>query len=159
MFYNHNWCQEKSLEIIMSELEVLFEGNINVYLNGENALWVIDTNQTRNMDYYLGSPESKIKVTDFRYDSVNVAKQALQDEFMDSFADIFNQRANVIVRNRGDEVIVELHNPENETETRTLWLGVINDNRMPVHDVEWEIIHPISMSEVAFLVMIKPDNG
>jgi hypothetical protein len=30
---------------------------------------------------------------------------------------------------------------------------------MPVHDIEWEIIHPISMSEVAFLVMIKPDNG
>ena len=142
----------------MSKIEVVFTGTTNVYLDGENALWVIDTNQNHHMDYYLGSPASKIKVTDFRLDSVNVAKQAIQNDHMNSFADTFNQSANVIIHNCGDETIVELHNPENETETHTLWLGVINDNRMPVHDIEWEIIHPISMSEVAFLVMIKPDN-
>ncbi len=142
----------------MSKNSILYSGNVNVYLEGHNALWIINTRLQDHMEYFIGSPVSKIEIVDYRKEPVVAAQNALLNGQDHTFAQIFNQRAWACIQNGKENITVELHDPYEQSKEPTLWLGVINDGRMPVHDVEWEVIQPISMSEAAFLVMVKPEN-
>jgi hypothetical protein len=55
---------------------------------------------------------------------------------------------------------VEIHlRPAKENEdSPVLWLGVKNDALMPMLDIEWEIVRPISSKKIAFTAMVRFDK-
>jgi len=76
------------------------------------------------------------------------------------FAVAFNQPAFAEVSVAGqeggpDKIEIHLRPAEKRDDCPVLWLGVKNDALMPMLDIEWEIMRPISMEKVAFTAMVR----
>ena len=79
------------------------------------------------------------------------------------FADAFNQPAyaEVSVADKGSEpekIEINLRSTDQSEDFPVLWLGVKNDLLMPMLDIEWEILRPISVEKVAFTAMVRFDK-
>ena len=144
----------------MTKGQYLFQGNVHIYLQGQNALIPVGEIREDQMTYFVGAKNSKLLIRDFRQNAILAAHRALSGIDGMEFADIFNQpaRAEISVldtENETEKIEINLHPISENEDFPVLWLGVIDDLLMPMLDTEWEILRPISLEKVAFAAMVK----
>jgi hypothetical protein len=147
----------------MSKENVLYQGNVQIYLQGENALLPTGSDREDQIAYFIGSKKSKLLIRDFRKRPILAAHRGQSGVKGMEFADAFNQPAyaEVSISDKGNEPEkVEIHLlPTDEREDfPVLWLGIMNDLMMPMLDIEWEILRPISIEKIAFTAMVRFDK-
>jgi hypothetical protein len=138
----------------MSDTKLQFQGDVQVYLEGREALEPISECSEGCMAYYVASPESLIEVRDFRRVPSEAAKCAMAGQSDVEFASVFSKPAWVKVHSSLDRAEIELHESRSSGNGLTLWLGVIMDDRMPVHQVQWEILKPVNETTIAFAALV-----
>ena len=90
----------------MSKENYLYRGNVQIYLQGENALLpVASRNREDRIACFIGSKKSKLLIRDFRAEPIIAAHHATSGLEGEEFADAFNQPAyaEVSVSERGGE--------------------------------------------------------
>jgi hypothetical protein len=147
----------------MSKENYLYRGNVEIYLQGHHALLPIHTIRDDQMTYFIGSKKSKLLIRDFREEPILVAHRAPSGIESTEFADAFNQPAyaEVSIADKGvetEKVEINLRSTDESEDFPVLWLGVKNDSMMPMLDIEWEILRPISVEKVAFTAMVRFDK-
>jgi hypothetical protein len=141
----------------------LYQGNVHIHLQGQHALLPIDSNRDDQVTCFIGSRKSRLLIRDFREEPVLAAQRAAAGIEAAEFAVAFNQPAyaEVSVTPNGGEpekVEINLRPAENSEDIPVLWLGVKNDLLMPMLDIEWEILRPISSKKIAFTAMVRFDK-
>ena len=142
---------------------VLYRGNVQIHLQGQHALLPIDSTHEDQVAYFIGSKKSKLLIRDYREEPILAAHRAPAGIEGAEFAVAFNQPAyaEVSIAEQGSEpekIEINLR-PTNESEDfPVLWLGVKNDLLMPMLDIEWEILRPISSKKIAFTAMVRFDR-
>jgi hypothetical protein len=147
----------------MSKENYLYRGNVQIYLQGENALLPVASTRENQIAYFIGSKKSKLLIRDFRAEPILAAHHATSGLEGSEFADAFNQPAyaEVSVLDRGSEpekVEINLRPTDKSEDFPVLWLGVLNDAMMPMLDIEWEILRPINSERIAFTAMVRFDK-
>ena len=148
----------------MNKENYLYRGNVQIYLQGENALMpVASKHRGDQIAYFIGSKKSKLLIRDFRRAPIHAAHHARAGLDGSEFADAFNQPAyaEVSVSERGDEpekIEINLRPTNRSDDFPVLWLGVLNDSMMPMLDIEWEILRPINSEKIAFTAMVRFDR-
>jgi hypothetical protein len=148
----------------MSKENYLYRGNVQIYLQGENALLpVASKNRNDQMAYFIGSKKSKLLIRDFRRGPIHAAHHANAGVDGSEFADAFNQPAyaEVSISERGHEpekIEINLRPTQKSDDFPVLWLGVLSDAMMPMLDIEWEILRPINAEKIAFTAMVRFDR-
>ena len=147
----------------MSKESYLYRGNVQIYLQGENALRPIDSNREDRIACFIGSKKSKLLIRDFREEPILAAHHAASGIEGAEFANAFNQAAyaEVSVSDKGTElekVEINLRPTDEREDFPVLWLGVKDDLLMPMLDIEWEILRPLSVEKVAFTAMVRFDK-
>ena len=138
----------------------IYRGNVQIHLQGQNALLPIHSMREDQITCFIGSKKSKLMIRDSRLEPVMAAHHDPSGVKGAEFAVAFNQPAFVEVsvagQNGGPEKIeIHLRPAENKDDCPVLWLGVENHAPMPMLDIEWEIMRPISMEKVAFTAMVR----
>ena len=136
---------------------LIFEGNVQVYLQGKNALLPSGTLTHDIISYFIGSRRSSLTLKDFRQRPIRAAHHILSGKNGFEFADVFNEPALVKVYSNIDksQLEIEMHENTSSDDDGILWLGVIDDNEMSVQDIEWEVLRPISKKRTAFAALVK----
>jgi hypothetical protein len=147
----------------MSNENFLYQGNVHIHLQGQHALLPINSNREDQVTCFIGSKRSKLLIRDFREEPILAAQRAAAGIEAAEFAMAFNQPAyaEVSVTPNGSEpekVEIKLRPAENGDDIPVLWLGVKNDLLMPMLDIEWEILRPISAKKIAFTAMVRFDK-
>lgn len=142
---------------------VLYRGNVQIHLQGPRALLPTDSHSADQVTYFIGSKKSKLLIRDFREEPILAAQRNPAGIEGADFTVAFNQPAyaEVAMEVLGEEPErVEIHlRPAKENEDNpVLWLGVKNDMLMPMLDIEWEILRPISAKKIAFTAMVRFDK-
>ena len=144
----------------MSSENYLYQGNVHIHLQGQHALLPIGSQREDQVTYFIGSKKSRLLIRDFREEPIQAAQRAPLGIQGAEFAVAFNQPAyaEVAVTENGNEpekVEINLRPAKKDDNIPVLWLGVKNDFLMPMLDIEWEILRPISARKVAFTAMVR----
>lgn len=145
----------------MSKENYLYRGNVQIHLQGQNALLPIRSNREDHIICFIGSKKSKLIIRDFREEPVLAAHRAPSGIDGSEFAVAFNQPAYAevaLAEKEPEKVEINLRAAQKNEDFPVLWLGVKNDSLMPMLDIEWEIMRPISMEKVAFTAMVRFDK-
>ena len=147
----------------MSKENVLYQGNVQIYLQGEKALLPTGSEREDQVAYFIGSKKSKLLIRDFRKRPILAAHRARAGIEGTEFADAFNQPAyaEVSIAQKGGEpekVEINLLPTDEREDFPVLWLGIMNDLMMPMLDIEWEILRPINPERIAFTAMVRFDK-
>ena len=145
----------------MSTENYLYRGNVQVHLQGQHALLPIRSNREDHIVCFIGSKKSKLIIRDFRQEPILAAHHAPFGIEGSEFAEAFNQPAYAevsLTEKEPDKVEINLHTARKADDIPVLWLGVKNDSLMPMLDIAWEIMRPISVEEVAFTAMVRFDK-
>jgi hypothetical protein len=139
--------------------DLIFEGNVQVYLQGRNALMPIspEASPSGHITYYIGNKSTNLVLSDHRPETVAEARQILQTRYQNGFAKHFNQHAKAEIRYDEDtqRIEIDLHTvPTEPEECPVLWLGTLEDNLMPGYQVEWEIFRELGPTQTAFVALI-----
>lgn len=158
-----NICIHSRKVVRMSEENYLYRGNVQIHLQGQNALLPIPSNREDQVACFIGSRRSRLILHDFREEPVLAAHHAASGIKGSEFADAFNQPAYVEVSivekdSEPEKIEINLHAARRDEDFPVLWLGVKNDSLMPMLDIEWEIMRPISIEKVAFTAMVRFDK-
>jgi len=142
---------------------VLYRGNVQIHLQGPRALLPIESNRENEIAYFIGSKKSKLLIRDFREEPILAAQRNPSGIEGADFTVAFNQPAyaEVAMEVLGEEperVEIHLRPAKDNDNTPVLWLGVKNDLLMPMLDIEWEIMRPISSKKIAFTAMVRFDK-
>jgi len=142
---------------------VLYRGNVQIHLQGQHALLPIDSTHEDQVAYFIGSKKSKLLIRDFREEPILAAHRAPAGIEGAEFAVAFNQPAyaEVSIAEKGSEpekIEINLRPTDESEDFPVLWLGVKNDLLMPMLDIEWEILRPISSKKIAFTAMVRFDK-
>ncbi|HEX2619474.1 MAG TPA: hypothetical protein VHL11_04980, partial [Phototrophicaceae bacterium] len=81
----------------MSEPNYLYRGNVQIHLQGHNALLPIASNREDQVSCFIGSRRSKLILRDFREQPILAAHHTPSGIKGSEFADAFNQPAYVEV--------------------------------------------------------------
>jgi hypothetical protein len=138
----------------MSEHEVKYQGEVDIYLQGQDALEPTIAPPAL-MAYYVGCPSSKILVKDHRNRVAEAARLALSGIDEEKFANVFNEHAWVDIRSTDDQAEIEIFDGRGKGDVPVLWLGVISDGKMGAYDVDWEIIKPLGGTQFAFAAIVR----
>lgn len=147
----------------MSKENYLYKGNVQIYLQGQNALLPVASKPRGDqIAYFIGSKKSKLLIRDFRRAPIHAAHASAGVEGSE-FADAFNQPAyaEVSISEKGNEpekIEINLRPTSTRDDFPVLWLGVLNDAMMPMLDIEWEILRPIKADKIAFTAMVRFDR-
>jgi hypothetical protein len=141
----------------------IYRGNVQIHLQGQNALLPIHSTREGQITCFIGSKKSRLLICDTRQEPVMAAHHDPSGVKGFEFAEAFNQPAFVEVSAAGqdgepEQIEIHLRPAENRDDCPVLWLGVKNDALMPMLDIEWEIMRPISMEKVAFTAMVRFDR-
>lgn len=146
----------------MTKENVLYQGNVQIYLQGEKALLPTGTERTDQISYFIGSKKSKLLIRDFRKRPIQAAHRSQAGIEGTEFAHAFNQPAyaevSIATGSEPEKIEINLRPTEEREDFPVLWLGIMNDLMMPMLDIEWEILRPISMEKVAFTAMVRFDK-
>jgi hypothetical protein len=136
--------------------QTLFQGHVNVYLQGKKALAPFGKLGRDLIRYYVGNSNTRITVRDHRKGPVNAVHQILSGDRNLKFSEQFNQPASITIKRHSRGITVELHDGENqETSDAILWLGVFNDGKMPVHRITWHVFKPVNETSTAFIAIVE----
>jgi hypothetical protein len=138
----------------------IYRGNVYIHLQGQNALLPIQSAREDQIACFIGSKKSKLLIRDTRLEPVKAAHHDPSGVKGSEFAIAFNQPAYAEVSVAGqdgqnEKIEIHLRPAEKGDDCPVLWLGVKNDALMPMLDIEWEIMRPISMEKVAFTAMVR----
>ncbi len=142
----------------MSKENYLYRGNVQIHLQGPHALLPIRSNRDDHIICFIGSKKSKLIIRDFRQEPVLAANHTPAGIEGSQFAEAFNQPAYAevsLAEKEPEKVEINLHAAKNADDFPVLWLGVKNDSLMPMLDIEWEIMRPINVEQVAFTAMVR----
>ncbi|HSJ90026.1 MAG TPA: hypothetical protein VK909_22640 [Anaerolineales bacterium] len=145
----------------MSDENYLYRGNVQIHLQGQNALLPIRSPQEDHIVCFIGSRKSKLIIRDFRQEPVLAAQRTAAGIEGSEFAQAFNQPAYAevsLAEKEPQKVEISLRKAETRDDFPVLWLGVKNDALMPMLDIEWEIMRPINEEKVAFTAMVRFDR-
>jgi hypothetical protein len=147
----------------MSMSNFLYRGNVQIHLQGQNALLPIHSTRDDQITCFIGSKKSKLLIRDTRQQPVLAAQHAPSGVQGSEFVNAFNQPAYAEVSVAGqdgkpEKVEIHLRPTDKNEDFPVLWLGVKNDLLMPMLDIEWEIMRPIGVEEVAFTAMVRFDK-
>jgi hypothetical protein len=142
---------------------VLYRGNVHIHLQGPRALLPVEPTGEDQIAYFIGSKKSRLLIRDFREEAILAAQRNPTGIEGADFTVAFNKPAyaEVAMEALGENPErVEIHlRPAKENEDNpVLWLGVKNDQLMPMLDIEWEIMRPISARKIAFTAMVRFDK-
>lgn len=133
----------------------VFKGNVQVYLQGQNALLPVQSQLDNPMIYYIGAEESKILIRDYRRQSISAAREALAGIDV-GFVEVFNQPAWAEIQSDQDDIQIDLHERSDESAHSTLWMGVLKDNHIPIYCMRWEKFTVVERnSTIAFAALIE----
>jgi hypothetical protein len=133
----------------------IFQGNTNVYLQGMKALKALQVSPTERVSFAIGTERSNIFVKDVRKNTLSAVEQILSGNDTIDFADIFNMPAWVEILERNDAIQIDMSECPSQGDFPTLWLGVIRNGRMPVHNVSWEVLKPVENNTTAFAAIAR----
>jgi hypothetical protein len=136
----------------------LYRGNVQIHLQGQNALLPIRSNRDDHIICFIGSKKSKLIIRDYREQPVLAAQQTPSGIEGAEFAVAFNQPAYAevaLAEKEPEKVEINLRAAKMDDDCPVLWLGVKNDALMPMLDIEWEIMRPIGMEKIAFTAMVR----
>jgi hypothetical protein len=143
----------------MSTENYLYRGNVQVHLQGQKALLPVPSQREDQITCFIGSKKSRLILRDYREEPILAAHNAPSGIHGSEFAKAFNQPAYVEVAVKNDhepeKIEINLRDTEKQEDFPVLWLGVKNDSLMPMLDIEWEIMRPISVEKVAFTAMVR----
>jgi hypothetical protein len=142
---------------------VLYRGDVQIHLQGPRALLPVDTNREDQITYFIGSKKSRLLIRDFREEAIHAAQHNPAGVEGSEFAVAFNQPAYAEVAMEAlgedpEQVEINLRPAKDNEDVPVLWLGVKNDLLMPMLDIEWEIMRPISSKKIAFTAMVRFDK-
>ena len=142
---------------------VLYRGNVQIHLQGPRALLPVDSMYEDQVAYFIGSKKSRLLIRDFREGPIYAAQRIPAGVEGAEFAAAFSKPAyaEVAMEALGEEperVEIHLRPAKEDEDTPVLWLGVKNDMLMPMLDIEWEILRPISSKKIAFTAMVRFDK-
>jgi len=144
----------------MEDMQVLYRGIANIYLQGHNALCPIEEtiNNSHEIRYCIGDASTEFFIKDLRKELVLEANEAIRLSRQNGFTRDFNQQAWVEVRYEPsqEKVEIELRDPVKISQEKMplLWLGVLENNLMPAYEVDWEIFKPLAGS-TAFVSLVR----
>jgi len=142
----------------MEDSPILFEGDARVYLQGQNALFpILSDNYTQQITYYIGDNSSHLVLRDHRPATITEAVQAIQTKHQNGFAKHFNQPAHVVVRLDEDsgKMEIDIHERKNaEKIPPTIWMGILENNIMPGYEVLWEVFRAVDSTRTAFVALV-----
>ena len=143
----------------MNELQILYQGSAQVYLQGQNALDPIpNTYKPNEMLYYVGEKSTDFTVKDLRKEPVNAAQEAIQLNHQNGFVKVFNKQSWVEIRyepnNQKIEIELRDQTEASITNLPLLWFGILNDNIMPGYEVDWEVFKPLPVG-TAFVSFVR----
>jgi hypothetical protein len=138
----------------------IYRGNVYIHLQGQNALLPIHSAREDQITCFIGSKKSRLVLRDTRQEPVMAAHHDPSGVKGVEFAVAFNQPAFAEVSVAGqdgeaEKIEIHLRPAEESDDCPVLWLGVKNDALMPMLDIEWEIMRPISIEKVAFTAMVR----
>jgi len=146
----------------MTKENVLYQGNVQIYLQGEKALLPTGLDREDQVVYFIGSKKSKLLIRDFRKRPILAAQRGQSGIEGTEFANAFNQPAyaevSIAKGSEPEKIEINLRPTDEREDFPVLWLGIMNDLMMPMLDIEWEILRPISMEKVAFTAMVRFDK-
>jgi hypothetical protein len=146
----------------MTKENVLYQGNVQIYLQGEKALLPTGLDREDQVVYFIGSKKSKLLIRDFRKRPILAAHRGQAGIEGTEFANAFNQPAyaevSIAKGSEPEKIEINLRPTDEREDFPVLWLGIMNDLMMPMLDIEWEILRPISMEKVAFTAMVRFDK-
>ena len=147
----------------MSNENFLYQGNVHIHLQGQHSLLPIDSKHADQVTCFIGSRKSRLLIRDFREEPILAAQRAPAGLEAAEFAVAFNQPAYAEVSvtpngNEPEKIEINLRPTDESDDIPVLWLGVKNDLLMPMLDIEWEILRPISSKKVAFTAMVRFDK-
>src|ERR1041384_2032252 len=95
----------------MTKENVLYEGNVQIYLQGGKALLLTRSERTDQLTYFIGSKKSKLLIRDFRKKSMLAANRSQSGVEGTEFADAFNQPAyaEVSIAKGSEPEKIEIH--------------------------------------------------
>ena len=142
---------------------VLYRGNVQIHLQGTRALFPVESHRDNEIAYFIGSKKSKLLIRDFREEPILAAKRNPAGIDGADFTVAFNQPAYVevamdVLGEEPENVEIHLRPAKENDDSPVLWLGVKNDLLMPMLDIEWEIMRPISSKKIAFTAMVRFDK-
>jgi hypothetical protein len=142
---------------------VLYRGNVQIHLQGPRALLPVESHRENEIAYFIGSKKSKLLIRDFREKPILAAQRNPAGVEGADFAAAFNQPAYAevamdVLGEEPENVEIHLRPAKEDDDTPVLWLGVKNDMLMPMLDIEWEILRPISSKKIAFTAMVRFDK-
>lgn len=142
---------------------VLYRGNVQIHLQGPRALLPVEPHRENEIAYFIGSKKSKLLIRDFREKPIQAAQRNPAGVEGADFAAAFNQPAYAevamdVLGEEPENVEIHLRPAKEDDDTPVLWLGVKNDMLMPMLDIEWEILRPISSKKIAFTAMVRFDK-
>ena len=145
----------------MTHEKTIFQGHAHVFAYGLNALVPVGELCEKEITYFVGAKKSKLRIRDYRQNPPMAVTQGSLSFGGKEFADYFNKPAYVEVMiytdDKGDETVEAKLFPTSENmNLPTLWFGVYDDQTIPILNLEWEFLRPISMEEVAFMIKIPP---
>ena len=147
----------------MSKENILYKGNVQIYLQGEKALLPTGSDREDQVAYFIGSKKSKLLIRDFRKRPILAAHRGQSGVEGMEFTNAFNQPAyaEVSIAGKGGEpekIEINLRPTDEREDFPVLWLGIMNDLMMPMLDIEWEILRPINPEKIAFTAMVRFDK-
>src|SRR5919108_6066763 len=133
---------------------LIFEGNVQVYLQGKNALLPFGSID-QNISYFIGSRQSDLTLRDYRHKQIHAAQHVLSGKNGFEFADVFNEPAWVkVYTDPGQSKLeIEMHEATERENDEISWLGVIDNHEMSVQPIEWEFLRPIGKNRIAFAAL------
>lgn len=142
---------------------ILYRGNVQIYLQGEKALLPVEAQRADQVAYFIGSKKSKLLIRDFREQPIRAAQRNPAGVEGADFAAAFNQPAYAevamdVLGEQPENIEIHLRPAKDNDDIPVLWLGVKNDALMPMLDIEWEILRPISARKIAFTAMVRFDK-
>src|SRR5688572_33022954 len=142
---------------------VLYRGNVHIHLQGPRALLPVEATGEDQIAYFIGSKKSKLLIRDFREEAILAAQRNPAGIDGADYTVAFNQPAYAEVAMEAlgenpERVEIHLRPAKKNEDSPVLWLGVKNDSLMPMLDIEWEIMRPISSKKIAFTAMVRFDK-
>jgi hypothetical protein len=133
---------------------IIFQGKATICLEGDNALSVAVPGTDERIEYYLGAPETNIRVIDYRKNTNQAALKALKSRKPNRLVDAINQPAKVQVLEDPDGMVVSLEECTDKGEFPTLWLGVSQNGWLKARRVAWDIMRPLGQAGLAFAALV-----
>jgi hypothetical protein len=138
--------------------EVLFQGYVDVYLQGKSALAPFGKLKDDLIKYYVGNSNTRITVKDYRKGAVNAVHKIISGDPNLNFTEEFNQPASITIRKGSKGITIEMHDHDGEkkrSKTALLWLGILYDGQMSIHRLTWQIFKQVSETSIAFAAIVE----